>query len=47
MFRNTAIEAEPAKSPKLAATAVDAAKDDETGKSANHSIRVTVGTPNS
>ena len=43
-FRNTAIEAEPAKSPKPAATAVDAAKDDETGKSANQSIRVTVGT---
>jgi two-component system chemotaxis sensor kinase CheA len=44
VFRNTAIEAEPAKSPKPAATAVDAAKDDETGKSANQSIRVTVDT---
>ena len=44
-FRNTAIEAEPAKSPKPAATAVDAAvKEDETGKSANQSIRVTVDT---
>ena len=44
-FRNTATEAEPAKSPKLAATAVDAAvKEDETGKSANQSIRVTVDT---
>ena len=44
-FRNTTIEAEPAKSPKPAATAVDAAvKEDETGKSANQSIRVTVDT---
>jgi two-component system, chemotaxis family, sensor kinase CheA len=44
-FRNTATEAEPAKSPKPAATAVDAAvKEDETGKSANQSIRVTVDT---
>ncbi|HEX5517178.1 MAG TPA: hybrid sensor histidine kinase/response regulator, partial [Pseudolabrys sp.] len=44
-FRNTAIEAEPPKSPKLATTAVDAAvKEDETGKSANQSIRVTVDT---
>ena len=44
-FRNTAIEAEPAKSPKPAATAVDAVvKEDETGKSANQSIRVTVDT---
>jgi len=44
-FRNTAIEVEPAKSPRLAATAVDAAvKEDETGKSANQSIRVTVDT---
>ncbi|HEY8274111.1 MAG TPA: hybrid sensor histidine kinase/response regulator [Pseudolabrys sp.] len=44
-FRNTAIEAEPTKSPKLVATAVDAAaKEDETGKSANQSIRVTVDT---
>jgi two-component system chemotaxis sensor kinase CheA len=45
VFRNTAIEAEPAKSPKPAASAVDAAvKEDETGKSANQSIRVTVDT---
>jgi len=44
-FRNTATEAEPAKSPKPAASAVDAAvKEDETGKSANQSIRVTVDT---
>jgi two-component system chemotaxis sensor kinase CheA len=44
-FRNTAIETEPAKSPKPAASAVDAAvKEDETGKSANQSIRVTVDT---
>ena len=44
-FRNTATEAEPAKSPKPAAIAVDAAvKEDETGKSANQSIRVTVDT---
>src|SRR5512144_551963 len=44
-FRNTAIEVEPTKSPKLAATAVDATvKEDETGKSANQSIRVTVDT---
>ena len=44
-FRNTAIEAEPAKPPKPAASAVDAAvKEDETGKSANQSIRVTVDT---
>jgi two-component system chemotaxis sensor kinase CheA len=44
-FRNTAIEVEPTKSPKLAATIVDAAvKEDETGKSANQSIRVTVDT---
>jgi two-component system, chemotaxis family, sensor kinase CheA len=44
-FRNTAIETEPAKSPKPAASAVDAVvKEDETGKSANQSIRVTVDT---
>ena len=44
-FRNTAIEVGPTKSPKLAATVVDAAvKEDETGKSANQSIRVTVDT---
>ncbi|HEU5444223.1 MAG TPA: chemotaxis protein CheW [Pseudolabrys sp.] len=44
-FRNTAIEAEPAKPPKPAASAVDAAvKEVETGKSANQSIRVTVDT---
>ena len=44
-FRNTAIEAGPAKPPKPAASAVDAAvKEDETGKSANQSIRVTVDT---
>ena len=44
-FRNTATEAEPAKSPKPAPTAVDVAvKDDETGKSASQSIRVTVDT---
>jgi two-component system, chemotaxis family, sensor kinase CheA len=44
-FRNTAIEVKPTKSPKLPATAVDAAvKEDETGKSANQSIRVTVDT---
>ncbi|HSA67599.1 MAG TPA: chemotaxis protein CheA, partial [Methyloceanibacter sp.] len=44
-FRNTTVEADPTKSPKLAATAVDAAaKEDETGKSANQSIRVTVDT---
>src|SRR6186713_1117074 len=44
-FRNTAIEAELAKSPKPAASVIDAAvKEDETGKSANQSIRVTVDT---
>ncbi|HET9415215.1 MAG TPA: Hpt domain-containing protein, partial [Pseudolabrys sp.] len=44
-FRNTAIEAEPAKPPKPAASAVDATvKEDETSKSANQSIRVTVDT---
>jgi two-component system chemotaxis sensor kinase CheA len=44
-FRNTAIEGEPAKPPKPAASAADAAvKEDETGKSANQSIRVTVDT---
>ena len=44
-FRDTAIEAEPAKPPKPAASAVDAAvKEDETSKSANQSIRVTVDT---
>ena len=44
-FRDTAIEAEPAKSAKPAPSAVDAAvKEDETGKSANQSIRVTLDT---
>src|SRR6187402_1833397 len=44
-FRNTAIEGEPAKPAKAASTAVDApVKEDETGKSANQSIRVTVDT---
>jgi two-component system chemotaxis sensor kinase CheA len=44
-FRNTAIEAEPAKPSKPAASGVDAAvKEVETGKSANQSIRVTVDT---
>src|SRR5690349_8351481 len=44
-FRNTAAEAEPAKSSKPASAAVDAAvKDDETSKSASQSIRVTVDT---
>lgn len=44
-FRNTAIESEPAKSSKAAPIAVDAtANNDETGKSANQSIRVTVDT---
>ncbi len=44
-FRNTAIEGEPAKPAKAASSAVDAAvKEDETGKSANQSIRVTVDT---
>jgi two-component system chemotaxis sensor kinase CheA len=44
-FRNTAIEAEPVKSSKPAASAVDAAvRDDETSRSANQSIRVTVDT---
>ncbi|HET8546072.1 MAG TPA: hybrid sensor histidine kinase/response regulator [Pseudolabrys sp.] len=44
-FRNTATEAEPAKSSQPAAIAVDAAvREDETGKSANQSIRVTVDT---
>src|SRR6187455_932944 len=44
-FRNTAIEAELAKSPKPAASVIDAAvKEDETGKSANQSIRVNVDT---
>jgi two-component system chemotaxis sensor kinase CheA len=44
-FRNTAIEAEPVKSSKRAASAVDAAvRDDETSRSANQSIRVTVDT---
>jgi two-component system chemotaxis sensor kinase CheA len=39
-FRNTPIEVEPAKAPKPAVDAV--AKEDEPGKSANQSIRVTV-----
>ncbi|HET7805528.1 MAG TPA: hybrid sensor histidine kinase/response regulator [Pseudolabrys sp.] len=44
-FRGTAIEAGPAKSSKPAPGAVEAAvKEDETGKSANQSIRVTVDT---
>jgi two-component system chemotaxis sensor kinase CheA len=44
-FRKTTIEVEPAKAPKLATAAVDAVvKEDETGKSANQSIRVTVDT---
>src|SRR5690349_10617220 len=44
-FRNTGIEGESVKSPKAATVPVDAAaKDDETGKSANQSIRVTVDT---
>jgi len=44
-FRNTAIEGEPAKPAKAASSAVDAAvREDETGKSANQSIRVTVDT---
>jgi len=44
-FRKTAIEVEPAKAPKPATNAVDAVvKEDETGKSANQSIRVTVDT---
>ena len=41
-FRNTPIEVEPAKAPKPAVDAV--AKEDEPGKSANQSIRVTVDT---
>ena len=44
-FRNTAIEGEPAKPAKAGSSAVDGAgKEDETGKSANQSIRVTVDT---
>jgi two-component system chemotaxis sensor kinase CheA len=44
-FRNTAIETEPGKSPKPAPSAADAAvKEDEAGKAANQSIRVTVDT---